>query len=72
MSNLREYVITLHKHEDLDEFYLDMETLRTTMYGVMPERAVDCFERRPISRNTHYKLTADEVEELKRSEDTSN
>lgn len=66
MSNLREYVITLHKHDDLDEFYLDMETLRPTMYGVMPERAVDCFERRPISRNTHYKLTADEAEELKK------
>jgi len=66
MSNLREYVITLHKHDDLDEFYLDMETLRTTMYGVMPDRAVDCFERRPISRNTHYKLTTEEAEELKK------
>jgi Subtilase family len=65
MSDLKEYIITLNNFEDLDEFYIDMETLRPTMYGVMPERAVDCYFRRPSSRNTHYKLTDDEVEKLK-------
>ena len=65
MSNLREYIITLNNFEDLDEFYTDMETLRSTMYGVMPERAVDCSFRRPSSRNTHYRLTDDEAEKLK-------
>jgi len=65
MSNLREYIITLNNFEDLDEFYTDMETLRPTMYGVMPERTVDCSFRRPASRNTHYNLTDDEAEKLK-------
>lgn len=65
MSNLREYIITLHDFEDLDNFYTDMETLRPTMYGVMPERAVDCSFRRPSSRNTHYMLTDEEAAGLK-------
>ena len=65
MSNLREYIITLNNFEDLDDFYTDMETLRPTMYGVMPERTVDCSFRRPSSRNTHYKLTDEEVVRLK-------
>lgn len=68
MSNLREYIITLHNFDDLDEFYKDMETLRPTMYGVMPERAVDCHARRPSSRNTHYFLTDEEAEELKKDQ----
>ena len=65
MSDLKEYIITLNTHNDLDEFYTDMETLRPSMYGVMPERAVDCFFRRPSSRNTHYKLTQEEADKLK-------
>ena len=65
MSNLREYIISLYKHEDLDEFYLDMETLRATQYNCMPDRAVDCFQRRPVSRNTHYMLSEDEAAQIR-------
>ena len=55
----REYVITLHKHEDLDSFYDDMETLGGALF--IPDRAVPVFDRRPVSRNTHYKLTDEEA-----------
>lgn len=65
MSDLREYVITLRTHDDLDSFYEDMETLRPTKYGCMPERAVECCDRRLVSRNTHYLLTDEEAETLK-------
>jgi hypothetical protein len=62
---LEEYVITLKNRNDLEEFYKDMETLRATAYNCMPERAVPCEQRRPISRNTHYLLTAEEAEQLR-------
>ena len=55
----REYVITLHKHEDLDSFYDDMETPGGALF--IPDRAVPVFDRRPVSRNTHYKLTDEEA-----------
>ena len=62
---LEEYVITLKNRNDLEEFYKDMETLRATAYNCMPERAVPCERRRPISRNTHYLLTSEEAEILR-------
>jgi hypothetical protein len=55
----REYVITLHKHEDLDSFYDDMETPGGALF--IPNRAVPVFNRRPVSRNTHYRLTNEEA-----------
>lgn len=61
MSNLKEYIVTLHRREDLDDFYLDMETLRSTPYNCMPERTVDLVSRRPTSRNTHYWMTEEEA-----------
>lgn len=60
---LKEYVVTLHKHEDLDEFYQDMETPGGNLY--IPVRAVNVASRRSISRNTHYWLTAEEAEQVK-------
>lgn len=65
MSELKEYIVTLHSREDLDNFYEDMESLRATPYNCMPERAVDCYVRRPTSRNTHYMLTEEEAETLR-------
>ena len=59
----REYVITLHKHEDLNEFYEDMETLSGSLY--IPNRAVEVFNRRPVSRNTHYLLTDAEADQIR-------
>jgi hypothetical protein len=55
----REYVITLHKHEDLDSFYDDMETPGGALF--IPNRAVPVTVRRPVSRNTHYRLTDEEA-----------
>jgi hypothetical protein len=55
----RKYVITLHKHEDLDSFYDDMETPGGTLF--IPDRTIPVFDRRPVSRNTHYRLTDEEA-----------
>lgn len=63
-SDLKEYVVTLHRHEDLDSFYEDMETPGGNLY--IPSRAVDVFHRREISRNTHYLLTEEEVVQLRK------
>jgi hypothetical protein len=66
MSTLKEFVVTLHRKEDLEEFYKDMEILRPTPYNCMPERTVDCSNRRPISRNTHYLMSEEEAEQLRK------
>ena len=60
---LKEWIVTLHKHEDLEGFYEDMETPGGNLF--IPNRAVDIANRRPISRNTHYMLTHDEAQLLK-------
>jgi hypothetical protein len=65
MSDLKEYIVTLHNRDDLEEFYLDMETLRATAYNCMPERTVDVAARRPTSRNTHYWMSEAEAEVLR-------
>lgn len=61
--SLKEYVITLHDYESLDSFYEDMETPGGTLY--IPDRAIEVFNRRSISRNTHYMLTAEEADQIK-------
>lgn len=58
-----EWIISLHNREDLEGFYEDMETEGGNLY--IPNRAVELASRRPISRNTHYMLTFDEVERVK-------
>lgn len=62
MNELKEYIVTLHKHEDLDNFYQDMETPGGNLY--IPDRAIDVANRRPISRNTHYLLTDEEASQI--------
>ena len=59
-QNLRKYVVTLHKHEDLDSFYQDMESDGGSL--TIPDRAVDIANRRPLSRNTTYWLTSQEAD----------
>lgn len=63
MSELKEYIVTLKDSNDLDNFYEDMETPGGNL--TIPNRMVDCCNRREISRNTHYMLTADEAELVK-------
>ena len=60
---LREWIVTLHNKEDLESFYEDMETPGGNLF--IPDRAVEVAHKRPISRNTHYMLTDDEVELIK-------
>lgn len=62
MSDVKEYVVTLKKGQDCHCFYDDMETPGGT--DCVPDRAVECANRRPISRNTHYWLTDAEAEAL--------
>ena len=59
----QEYIVGLKNKSDLDDFYTQMEE----KYGSdsIPSRKCECSQRRTISRNTHYKLTDGEVEELK-------
>lgn len=62
-EQLKEYVVTLYSHEDLEEFYKDMETPGGNLY--IPDRQIECHCRRPISRNTHYLLTPEEAQLVK-------
>ncbi len=63
---LKEWIVTLYKHEDLDGFYEDMETPGGNLY--IPDRAVDVTKQRPISRNTNYMLTYEEAMLIKDDE----
>ena len=59
----REYIVTLHKGVDAEQFNQDM--IATTGAGAIPNRTVDIANARPNSiRNTHYSLTADEASSL--------
>lgn len=62
----KEYIVTLKRREDLKSFYDDMETLGGSEF--VPDRKVELKDRRAISRNTHYLLTEEEVEELKKDD----
>lgn len=62
-QSLKEYIVTLKNISDSKDFYNDMETLGGNLY--IPNREVNCIDRRPISRNTHYLLTYNEAAELR-------
>ena len=59
---MREYIVTCKTKEDLQSLYDDMETPGGNLH--IPDRAVELANRRPISRNTHYMLTAEEAEQI--------
>lgn len=63
MNELKIYIVTLYNHEDLEEFYYDMETPGGNLF--IPNREVDVSARRPKSRNTNYWLYEDEAEQLR-------
>lgn len=62
-ADLKEYIVTLHRIEDLELFYDDIETPGGNLY--IPDRAVPVYNRRPNSPNTHYYLTDQEAEQLR-------
>ena len=59
---LKEWIVTLHRKEDLESFYEDMETPGGNLF--IPDRAVEVSNKRPISRNTHYMLTFEEAQNV--------
>ncbi len=56
------FQVTLKQGEDIDAFYDDMETPGGAL--TIPDRKVDCGERRPTSRTTGYMLTLEEAQEV--------
>ena len=71
MSNLTEYVqtneyiVTVYNYDDLPSIYQDIETKGKAPLNSDIYRAVECTDRRPSSRNTVYRLTNWEAQELK-------
>lgn len=61
---MKEYIVTLKNYEDLDNFYDDMETPGGNLY--IPNRRVEISCRREISRNTHYFLSQEEANFIKK------
>jgi len=60
----REYIVTAKTKEDLESLYEDLETLGGCK--CIPDREIECAHRRPISRNTHYYLTDEEAELIRK------
>lgn len=60
--NLDTYTIILHKFDDLDCFYNDMETEGGNLY--IPNRLVTVSKRKPTSRVTYYNLTSEEAQQV--------
>jgi len=60
---LKVYHVILHRTEDLDAFYADMETPGGYLH--IPDRAVDYAARLPFSKVTAYRLTDEEAEQVK-------
>jgi len=60
---MTQYIVTLKTHDDLDDFYGDMEGSSGT--DNIPSRQCECSLRRNYSRNTHYDLTDEEASKLK-------
>ena len=50
----KEYVVTLHRKEDLEQFYNEMQLANFPLVL-----------KRPLSRNTHYMMTEEQAEQLR-------
>ena len=50
----KEYVVTLHRKEDLENFYDEMQSNEFTLT-----------KKRPLSRNTHYMMTETQAQQLR-------
>ena len=60
---MENYIVLCKSYEDLQSLYEDMETPGGNLY--IPDRAVECTNRRSISRNTIYLLSESEAEQLR-------
>ena len=63
MSNTQEYIVTAKTMDDATSLLDDMETPGGDLY--IPGRQVEVTQRREISRNTHFLITAEEAEQLR-------
>ena len=63
--DLKEVIVTLHRKEDLEEFYVDMQKHGNNGKRWIPDRQVIRAKKRNLSRNTHYYLTETEAFKLK-------
>jgi hypothetical protein len=61
----RKYIVTVYTYDDLDSIQQDLEILGKAPPDTEIHREVECLERRPMSRNTVYRLTDWEAEQLK-------
>jgi hypothetical protein len=61
----KEYIVTVYNRDDLLSIYEDLETKGSAPAYTDIDRAVECTDRRPSSRNTVYRLTNWEAQELK-------
>jgi len=60
-----EYIVTLKRFEDLDDFYKEMELSGRLTDSVVPEREITIVNLKPTSLNTHFMMTEWEALELK-------
>ena len=61
----RKYIVTVYDYSDLDAIYEELETSGKAPPNTEINRDVQCLERRPMSRNTVYRLTDWESTQLK-------
>ena len=61
----KEYIVTVYNYNDLPSIYQDLETKGKAPPTTDILRAVECTDRRPSSRNSVYRLTNWEAQELK-------
>jgi hypothetical protein len=61
----KEYIVTVYNYNDLPSIYQDLETKGKAPPNTDILRAVECTDRRPSSRNSVYRLTNWEAQELK-------
>ena len=60
---MEKYVVCCKSFDDIQEFYNDMETPGGNDY--VPDRVVECTNRKALSRNTIYLLSEEEVEKIR-------
>jgi len=61
----RKYIVTVYDHNDLGAIYEELETAGKAPPDTEIQRDVECLERRPMSRNTVYRLADWEAGQLK-------
>jgi len=61
----RKYIVTVYDYDDLDAIYEELETSGKAPPDTEIHRDVQCLERRPMSRNTVYRLADWEATQLK-------